>query len=247
MNKVKLLTLVTFFISGAAMAQTTYGTQTDTTTTRTTTDYGTPTTDTPRTDYGTQTSVTRVEDTDRSLKDEVIGIIPQAGVIGYVDQSGNREARGVAGLGLDVNFASAFDTTRDKDYFLGLSTGAFYSHMGPDNGNFFGDASGRPNGASSANMLLIPANLKVGYNFTPAFRASLRGGGNVMYRSAANAANTGDAFGTDSLWRLYPNAGADLEVQVGRNVSIIARPDVTFTSGPTVLMGTLGATFIPSI
>ena len=118
--------------------------------------------------------------------------------------------------------------------------------MGPSNASFFGDNSGS-GGATSANMLLIPADLKVGYNFTPAFRTSLHGGGNVLYRSTANAANTGDAVGSDSLWRLYPNAGADFEWQVGRNVSLIARPDVTFTSGPTVLMGTLGATFIPSI
>lgn len=219
MNKLKTITVMSLFLTGAAWAQS---------------------------DMGTQTSMTRVDDYDVTLKDEVVGIIPQVGVVGFLDSTSTRQSRGVAGLGFDYNVAPLLGDRGGKDYFLGLSTGAFYSHMGATDANFFGATNNQAGGAG-ANLLVIPADLKVGYNFTPSFRGSLHGGGNITYRSAANAANTGDTRSSDSLWRLYPNAGADLELQVGKHVSLIARPDVTFTSGPTVLMGTLGATFIPSI
>lgn len=174
-------------------------------------------------------------ESDRALRDEILGFSPQFGVITVSDYNGDSTAQPLTGLGVDFNVTPLFsEATSLQDYYIGISTGAFYSHMSESMKN--------------TNLLAIPANAKFGYNFTDSFRASIHGGANVIYRSAANSVNFGEsADAGDSLWKVYPNVGADFEYQVGSHVSIIARPDLTFTPASNAFMATLGATFIPSL
>jgi hypothetical protein len=50
--------------------------------------------------------------------------------------------------------------------------------------------------------------------------------------------------GTDSRWKMYPNAGADLDFSPARNVAISLRPDWTVTNETSMFSGlvTLGVT-----
>ena len=179
----------------------------------------------------------------KSMKDEIVGIIPQYGFLNYVDSTGTRDSRQLAGIGIDFNGASYFKNVM-KDYYLGISTGFFYSHLGPASANFLGDGPDNTTGGG-ANFLLIPADLKIGYNFTPEFRASVHGGGNVIYRSIANAAILGAGSDSmDSSWKLYPDVGADFEYQAGAYVSLIARPDITIAPNSNAFMGTLGLSIL---
>lgn len=182
-----------------------------------------------------------------TMKDETLGFVPQYGVLTYIDNKGETRGRQLAGLGIDFNFASLFKNNV-RDYFLGLSTGAFYSHMGDSTSNFFGDSPSTNEGAGGANLVVIPVDAKIGYHFTPSFRAALHGGGNIIYRSIANTANLGDGSdSSNSLWRMYPNLGADFEWQVGDYVSVMARPDLTIAPNENLFMGTVGATIIMSL
>ena len=68
------------------------------------------------------------------------------------------------------------------------------------------------------------------------FRLSLRGGGNITYRSVADAMDFGPATaGPGSRWRIYPNVGADFELG-----QLVIRPDLTLTPGNEVFTGTVG-------
>ena len=182
-----------------------------------------------------------------TLKDETLGFSPQYGVLSFVDNKGEVEGRQLVGLGIDFNGASLFKNSV-RDYFFGVSTGAFYSHMGEPSSDFFGGNASQNESQGGANMVLIPADLKVGYNFTNDFRASVRGGGNIIYRSIGNSANLGEGSTSgNALWRVYPNVGADFEWQVSRYVSLMARPDLTIAPNDNLFMGTLGATIIMSL
>ena len=43
---------------------------------------------------------------------------------------------------------------------------------------------------------------------------------------------------------LYPNVGMEGEFKVGRNMSIMARPDLTITPGKNLFVAVVGATFL---
>ena len=184
---------------------------------------------------------------EQTLKDEIIGFSPQVGVLNYTGMNGSKQSRALTGFGVDFNISPLLSESA-KDYFLGVSVGAFYSHMGASNSNLLGANPDTMPDTGGANLLLLPADVKLGVNITPSFRTSIRAGGNVIYRSLANSAylDSGTASNS-SLWRLYPNAGVDLEWQVSKYISLIARPDLTFTTGDKMFTATLGATIIPSI
>lgn len=190
------------------------------------------------------TSAVKDED-EKTMRDETIGIIPQVGAISYTDKNGSKDGRHLAGLGIDFNFASFYKNVM-RDYYLGISTGAFYSHVGAAGSDFFG--SNDDQGDGGANILMIPMDAKIGYNFTESFRGSVHGGGNLIYRSRANSAKLGSGSdGTGELWSVYPNVGADFEFQVGRSVSLIARPDLTIAPDQNLFMATVGATIMMSL
>jgi hypothetical protein len=181
---------------------------------------------------------------DKTIRDEVFGIAPELGALSFTNRNGAYSSRAMAGVGLNFNLVPLVMDRDNRDWYMGVSTGALYSHMGSDSGNFFGSNS-NVQSTDNSNVLIIPADLKIGYNLSSAFRLSAHGGGNIIYRSVGNAIDLGsDSNTNDSLWRIYPNAGADAEWQVGKNVSLMLRPDLTFTSGTTLFGATLGATLV---
>lgn len=173
------------------------------------------------------------------LKDERIAIKPQLGVLAYSDAIGERTARAAYGFTVDANIAKLIDNSWNKTY-LGVTTGFLFSHMGAPGSNLFGTNPSNNQGTAGANMFVIPANIKAAYNVYDNFRVGVHGGGNVVYRSVASVANFGDSSSLPgSVWRLFPNAGADFELGLGEQAALMLRPDWTFTPGSSFFMGTL--------
>lgn len=172
-----------------------------------------------------------------ALKNEALGIKPQVGAMVFNNPlTGNKDARAAYGATIDLNL-TRLATSNPTPVYLGLSTGGLYSHFGGSNSNFFGTG----NSTGGQNLLLIPANAKIGYNLTDGFRLGAHGGGNVIYRSQQNALSLGsNSVGAGSDWSIFPNAGLDLEFGLGRNAALIIRPDMTFTSGENLFTGTVG-------
>jgi hypothetical protein len=138
----------------------------------------------------------------------------------------------------DWNFAGA--VTDNPAAFVGISTGGLFSHLGSATSDFWGTSPSSVVNSPGANMLLIPADLKVGYNFGDAVRVSARGGGNVLYRSEGVAMNVGPSTATtSSIWRIYPNVGGDVDFALARGFTLGLRPDYTFTPGNNIFVGTL--------
>jgi hypothetical protein len=186
----------------------------------------------------------------KGIVDEKIGIRPQAGVVNYRDASNAKSNRALYGATLDfnlVNMSNMMEKHRNTGLYLGPSTGLLYSHIGAVGGTFFGDSGaqggtqGVPNSNPGANMFLIPANLKAGWTVY-GFRLSAHGGGNVIYRSAANSVLVGknSPDTSNSKWGILPNAGADLEYGVLNGGAIVLRPDWTFGGSNSMFTGTIG-------
>lgn len=173
------------------------------------------------------------------LSKEVIGLKPQIGAAVFTDQLGNTTSRAIEGITVDANIA----TLINKDWnllYLGPSTGVLYSHLGNPTSNFLGSNPSSTIGTGGANLLIIPANIKIGSNITDFFRVAVHGGGNVVYRSVASSLFMGASSATsNSVWRLFPNAGGDAEFTLGKNVALMLRPDWTLTPGNTLFTGTV--------
>ncbi len=177
-----------------------------------------------------------------NLGDERVGIRPQLGYMAYQDPIVGSTTKGMTGIGLEFNVSKSLS----PDVYplhMAISTGILYSHLGSAGSNFFGNDSSSGVGASSDYMLAIPVNAKIGYNIADSVRISAHGGGNVIYRSAADLVDLGTPFNTGSAWDLFPNAGADLDIGLGKNVSFLVRPDWTFTDSSPIFMGTVGVDF----
>jgi len=166
---------------------------------------------------------------EHSIRDQVIGITPEIGMISYTNQSGTYTTRATAGAGFDLNFLAQRPDSEIQNWY---------------GGNFFGsNSAGAP--TNNSNLVIIPADVKVGYNFNSVFRFSAHGGGNVIYRSVADSIDLGSGSnGTDSAWKIYPNVGVDAEWQVSQSFSVLIRPDITLTQGNNLLNTTVGATWI---
>lgn len=175
----------------------------------------------------------------RPLEREIIGIKPQAGVMVYNDSLDQTNSRVAGALIVEMNAMTSFfgDSPAARNWYLGPSTGVIYSHLGDPSANFFGADPTTRVGQSGSNYLMIPVDLKLGYLFPDSsFRLSIRGGGNITYRSVADAMDFGPATaGPGSRWRIYPNVGADFELG-----QLVIRPDLTLTPGNEVFTGTVG-------
>lgn len=187
-------------------------------------------------------SVTRAEEEEVTrgyFKNEVFGIRPQLGIMAYQDALGQNTSRAAEGLTLDWNLTSTFGM--NPSWYFGPSTGLIYSHLGAPTSNFFGTDPDAGQQGTGANMFIIPANLKVGYNVTDKMRVAVHGGGNGIYRSVRNSMDLGPAssIGTDSIWKIYPNVGADFEVALSRSTGLAVRPDLMLTPGEEVFIGTV--------
>jgi hypothetical protein len=179
----------------------------------------------------------------KTMKEQVWGLSPQIGFFNYKQQNNEYTSRAAVGMNFDFNASPSF-WEKSNLFYLGASMGFLYSHIGSLDANFFGN-NGSIAETEGANLLSVPVELKFGYNLSDSFRLSARGGGNILYRSIAKSMDLG--AGSDSsaeLWKVYPNAGLDAEFQVSDNVSIMARPDITFTTGKNIFVATIGATFM---
>jgi hypothetical protein len=152
---------------------------------------------------------------------ELLGIKPTAGFVVYTDSNLRKAARGSIGIQADLNLSSPLGLNFEN-WFAGLQTGFSYSHLGNATANFVGADSDVEYGNAGSNLVLIPANLKVGYQVTSWFRTSVHGGATVLYRSIPSAMILDQ---TSENWRALPNIGADLEFVVGKDVAIGVRPD----------------------
>jgi hypothetical protein len=194
-----------------------------------------------RADTETGRSSTSQGNTERSgLGSELMSIKPEVGVMRYSNTvDGGTDTRGAAGLDIEFNLARLMSA--GSAIYTGIQTGVVYSHLGAAGAGFFGSSSNTQSTDPGANLLLIPANLKVGWNATDRMRISAHGGGNLIYRSVANSADLGSSSGGGgSVWRILPNVGGDLDLGIAPGVSLMLRPDVTLTNGSSLFTGTLG-------
>jgi hypothetical protein len=182
------------------------------------------------------------------IRNEVLGLKPAVGMMNFQDQAGGVGNRGVMGFTLDMNavttaldWAGDMKSSATKDYYVGLSTGLFYSHLGQAGSGFWGTNSTTGIGNAGSNMFLIPLDLKLGL-YLGEFRGSVHGGGNVIYRSYMSAMQIGSASAitTGSSWTIFPNVGVDLEYGVSKAIVLILRPDVSLGSVGEVWLATFG-------
>ncbi len=171
------------------------------------------------------------------LRDEVFGLKPQVGVMLFKPiENGVRrdmESRGMAGISLELNI-TRLATDEWRLWYGGVSTGLLGSHIGQPGSGFLGggDQTG------SGNLLIVPFDLKIGYNVSDAFRVSMRGGANFIYRSVGNQFALGDQGNSKgSDWTPYPNFGVDFEY--GKEIAFMFRPDFTITPGDEIITGTV--------
>jgi hypothetical protein len=179
---------------------------------------------------------------EEALRDEKWGLTPQLGVIGYTNNTGSSTSRVTLGVGFDWNAESLIRPDAPKDQFLGISTGFTYAHPGANDANFFGSSSAA---GGESNLFLIPIDLKLGTMVNDSVRFSVRGGGNLIYRSNASSTDLGAGSGsTSSLWKIYPNVGVDADIQLSKSILLTVRPDLTLTPGNDIYVATVGATFV---
>ena len=177
--------------------------------------------------------------TNGQLKDETVAIRPQVGDMTYTPTGqGSSQSRAEIGLSFDMNAISLVDKTLGN-YYLGPSTGVYFSHLGDVNATFFGSNPDQTT-FDSGNVLIIPLDLKAGYAITDNFRLGVHGGGNVIYNSVPGNVSLTDTGYNGNQWKMFPNAGADVEFGIGRNVSLSLRPDWTIAPLNSMFSGTLG-------
>ncbi|MBU6152942.1 MAG: hypothetical protein KGP28_01450 [Bdellovibrionales bacterium] len=179
---------------------------------------------------------------EHALKSQKWGFTPQLGALVYEDPSGAATSRATVGAAFDLNLTDQILGDDPMGSYIGLSLSALYAHPGANNANFFGTSSGAGGGS---NLLQIPLDVKIGGYLSDSMRFTVRGGGNIIYRSNASSINLG--AGSDStgpLWKVYPNVGLEGEFKVGPSISIMARPDLTITPGKNLFVAMIGATFL---
>lgn len=197
----------------------------------------------------TTTSQTNVSEVTKGiLSSELVAIRPQVGVLMFRDPFSNANtSRFAAGFTTGANIIPRINPEWNNLY-IGPETGLIYTHLGDPGTNLLGAGStDLAQGNGGANMIMIPANLKLGYNLGDNFRLGFHGGGNILYRSVASALFLGPSSGFGSnVWSIFPNAGADVELGLAKNVALSLRPDLTITPGDSIFTGTLALNFLLS-
>ena len=86
--------------------------------------------------------------------------------------------------------------------------------------------------------------MKFGVLLTEAIRVGVHGGGDVTYRSTALAMQleSPGAVSSNARLDLFPNVGADLDVEISRHLVATFRPDVIFNSGKSLFSGIFSLT-----
>jgi hypothetical protein len=177
----------------------------------------------------------------QALAQNLLAIQPQAGLLAFTDLQGNFTTRGAAGMSLELN-ATPWLWSDTTEGYLGFFTGAIGTHLGSTSAGFFGTTT--PNAAitdPTANLVIIPLNLKLGADLGRAARVSVHLGANLIYRSVGNSIDLGSSSVTsDSVWQIFPDIGADLQLAIWDRFSLLARPEITLTAGDTLFSGMLG-------
>jgi len=169
------------------------------------------------------------------LSREAVGVIPQVGVLVFTNSVGDTNARALTGATFDFNAFRSFDTPQGGVFF-GPSVGLFYSHLGTDTSGFFGFNSQDGDNAGT-HLLLFPFNAKAGFTFLGGIRPSVHAGATLIYNNSIGSLAATQI--NNSSTNLYPDAGVDLEWQVGR-IGLAVRPDWVFTSNTAIFSGTFG-------
>jgi hypothetical protein len=177
-------------------------------------------------------------------EEKVVNVQPQLGWITFNDEFAQPTSRAAIGLTADLNLLEWVTQTQGR-FFVGPATGVIFSHVGAPDSNFFGTNS-YFTFSTTANVLLIPVDLKLGYALTPDAKISFRGGGNILYQSVGNSISMGPHTftpGHDSQWDIFLNMGLDFEYSIKEGVTLLFRPDLTFTPGEGIFTGTFGVGF----
>jgi hypothetical protein len=174
-----------------------------------------------------------------NLTNELAGLKPEIGIVGFHDSDGLNTTRGSIGLHYDMNVANLVAGGYSR-FYLGPSFGALYSHIGAAGASWFGSSPSVNNGTAGGNLVQFPLEAKMGYDVLDNMRLSVHGGGNVMYRSIAGEMSIDQFTGPNSRWTIYPAVGGDVEFGITKNVALDIRPDVTLTPLNTVLNATVG-------
>jgi hypothetical protein len=159
--------------------------------------------------------------------------------LAFQDAQGDSTTRGAIGLHYDINMSNLVSSVSERLYF-GPSFGGLYSHIGSVGSNFIATNSNGTDGNGGANLVEIPLDLKLGYNFMDNLRISAHGGGTLLYRSIADAVQIDSSTSSASNWKIYPAVGGDVEMALGGRVTLDLRPDVTLTPINTLFTGALG-------
>lgn len=203
--------------------------------------YSEPTQQPGTTDDMSTVSTAQRSDVDLTpMQKEKVAIQPQIGAINFLDTSGNVDNRMTYGFTADMNVPTLLG---NRDLYLGPQVGFFFSHIGPRNGNFIGEAAnGVADTSAGANMFYVPTDVKFGVNIGN-FRPSIHAGANLIYRSIASALAAGQEAdtGSDSAWSYLPNLGLDLEYAIADSFALVARPDITFGGSNRIWTASIGA------
>lgn len=196
----------------------------------------------------TTTTVTEKDLNTTGLNNQIFSVTPQVGAMHLRDTDGNVLNRGVAGLTAEFNGTGVVNQTFGRgatNIYSGITTGLFYSHVGTasSTGIFGANNAGTNPAADGTHLLMIPANLKVGYSFGNLL-LGVHGGGNVFYRSIARTAAVGQVPNStgNSDWSILPNIGFDVQYNVNRQIAVLLRPDWTMAGSNSIVTATLGAT-----
>jgi hypothetical protein len=204
-----------------------------------------------QTEATSSTEISASRPTGGGLENEKFAVTPELGVFSYSTLLNGTQTRGMIGFGLDMNAVTTFVPPEKRNdiwssIYIGPQTGLFYAHTGSATSNFLGTSPTVADTSAGGNLLLLPLDLKVGYSLADNFRISLHGGGNIIYQSVAGTVNFTrgtTVVGTTAAatnWNIYPNVGGDIEYGVGKNISVLIRPDVTLAPGASPFTGTIG-------
>jgi len=186
---------------------------------------------------GTSESVAPSAPIKKALLEEKWGLSAQLGTMAYRSNTEGSRNKATYGALFEYNVNNG-DRGNLSSVFVGPVVGVLYSRLGRVGADFSG-ANGNV-GDQDAYAVIVPANIKLGYDFSNSFRLSAHGGVNAVYRSVANRMNLGTTEDNTAHWDFMPNLGADGDVALGDNVAVTIRPDYTFTSGDVIFTGTLG-------
>lgn len=185
------------------------------------------------------TTERQIEEVDEGVFSSPFVFTPQAGVLGYQNQAGDYDIRGLTGITATWNAAGMMDVAGIQ---AGLETGVLYSHLGNPDSNLFGTGSDVSTGDAGANAFLIPAAIVGGVD-VGGIHVTGRLGADMLYRSDSNSMQIGrDDAGNDDSFDVLPMVGLGAGFDASQNVAISLRGSYIPVPADDLFTATLGAT-----